>query len=227
MIDQGFAYLALLLNNKAEFILGYNEVMHKNLRRKDVDWSQSKVIFISPQFTAYQRKSVEFKDLAFELWEVNKYSNDTILFNRLKSTETSESITTVSKKSKVVQQVNKEVKIITEEDHLRNCNEAIIELYEKIKTRTLDLDSNIELKPLTVTLAFILNQNIIDITLQKNQIKIWLNMVSGELNDPKDLARNVSKIGHWGVGDYEINLTPKDDLDYLMTLIRQSYDLNS
>jgi hypothetical protein len=68
VIDQGYAYLALLLNNKADFILEYNEHMDKNLRRNDVDWSQSKVIFIAPQFTTYQLKSIEFKDLAFELW---------------------------------------------------------------------------------------------------------------------------------------------------------------
>ena len=29
VIDQGYAYLALLLNNKADFILEYNEAMNK------------------------------------------------------------------------------------------------------------------------------------------------------------------------------------------------------
>ena len=33
VIDQGYAYLAILLNNKAEFILEYNEIMNKNLKR--------------------------------------------------------------------------------------------------------------------------------------------------------------------------------------------------
>jgi RecB family endonuclease NucS len=48
VIDQGYAYLGLLLNNKAEFILEYNEHKGQSLKRDDVDWSVQKVIFVSP-----------------------------------------------------------------------------------------------------------------------------------------------------------------------------------
>jgi hypothetical protein len=48
VIDQGYAYLLLMLNNKADFILECNESQHQSLKRTDVDWSQSKVIFVSP-----------------------------------------------------------------------------------------------------------------------------------------------------------------------------------
>lgn len=41
------------------------------------------------------------------------------------------------------------------------------------------------------------------------------------------MALDVSNRGHHGNGDYEINLKPEDDLDYLMTLIKQSYQKNS
>ncbi|RLI79072.1 hypothetical protein DRP07_10455, partial [Archaeoglobales archaeon] len=119
VIDQGYAYLALLLNNKAEFVLIYNECKNKSLRKGDIDWSQSRVVFVSPQFTRYQRKAIEFKDLPIELWEVRKYENNTILFNQLKSPETSESITKISPKSSIVQRVSKEIKVYTEEDHLQ------------------------------------------------------------------------------------------------------------
>jgi hypothetical protein len=73
VIDQGYAYLALLLNNKAEFILVYNE-MKKILIQNDVDWTQTRVVFISPNFTTYQRKAIDFKDSPIELCEVKLYS---------------------------------------------------------------------------------------------------------------------------------------------------------
>ena len=47
LIDQGYAYLALLLNNKAEFVLAYNEKTGKSLKVDDIDWSYCKVIFIA------------------------------------------------------------------------------------------------------------------------------------------------------------------------------------
>ena len=39
--------------------------------------------------------------------------------------------------------------------------------------------------------------------------------------------RDVSGIGHWGNGNYEIKLKPEDDLNDLISLIKQSYDKNN
>ena len=53
VIDQGFAYLSLLLNNKADFLVEYNEKnKSKTLSRESINWSQSKIIFVSPFFTS-------------------------------------------------------------------------------------------------------------------------------------------------------------------------------
>lgn len=227
VIDQGYAYLALLLNNKADFILEFNESEEKFLRKDDVDWSQSRVIFIAPQFTKYQRQAIEFKDLPIELWEVTKYKNDTILFNQLKASSTSESITKVSTKSEIVKKVSDEVKVYTEEDHLKNASDNIKELFEDLKERIYNLGDNIEIKPTKKYIAFKSNTNFADIHLQKNQIKIWLNVRIGDLDDPKNFTRDISNVGHWGNGDYEIKIKPGDNLDYIMTLLRQSYEINS
>ncbi len=90
VIDQGYAYLALLLNNKADFVLEYNEKCKKNLRKDDIDWSQSKVIFVASSFTKYQQEAMGFQDLPIELWEVKQYDNDLLLFNELPAPEKSE-----------------------------------------------------------------------------------------------------------------------------------------
>ena len=76
VIDQGYAYLSLLLNNQADFILEYNQILNRNLSKKSVDWSQSRVIFVSPKFTRYQQQATNFQDLPFELWEIRQYEND-------------------------------------------------------------------------------------------------------------------------------------------------------
>lgn len=223
VIDQGYAYLALLLNNKADFILEFNEAKNKNLKRDDVDWSQSKVIFISPQFTRYQKQAINFKDLPITLYEVSKFENDTVLFNELKSPETSESINKISKQSETVKEVSREIKVHTEEEHLLNMPDEIKDFYGEIKDRILTLGENIETKPRKFYVGFIADTNFVDIHLQQTQIKLWVNLKEGELDDPKKITRDVSGIGHWGNGDYEIILKPGDDLDYLMTLVKQSY----
>ncbi|MDP3035688.1 MAG: DUF5655 domain-containing protein [Methanobacteriaceae archaeon] len=226
VIDQGYAYLALLLNNKAEFILEYNERMDTNLRRNDVDWSQSRVVFVAPQFTTYQRKAIEFKDMAFELWESTRYDNGTILYNQIKSPETSNSIKTVSPKNKVIETVEREVKKYSEEDHLTGAVPELVELYEEIKEHLSEWDS-LEIDPKKTYVAFKANKNVIDIQFAKSHLKIWINMRKGTLDDPKEFSRDVSNIGHNGNGDYELKIQPGDDLNYLMYLVGQSYKTNS
>ena len=226
VIDQGYAYLSLMLNNKADFILEYNENCDKNLKRDDVDWSQSRVIFISPAFSKYQQQAINFKDLPIELWEISKYENDLIQYTRLKSPETSESIKKISKKSAVVEKVSEEVKVYTEEDFLNHCSEEIKSLYEEFKNQILSIDENIEVIPKKKYIAFKAQRNFIDILPQKNKIKFWLNLPKGQLKDPNGLARDVSNVGHWGNGDYEVSFSKAEDLPALMLLIKQSYEYN-
>lgn len=225
VIDQGYAYLALMLNNKADFILEYNENNQNTLKRDDVDWSQSRVLFVSPSFTAYQKEAINFKDLPIELWEVKRYNNKTISYNQVQTSGAQESVKTISRQDATIEKVTREIKVFTEQEHLDKASEEIKELYEKLKNAILNLDG-LEVKPKKLYIAFVASSNVVDVNVQRNQIKMWLNMLKGELDDPKGICRDVSSIGHWGNGDYEIAIKTDEDLEYIMSLIKQSLRKN-
>jgi len=225
VIDQGYAYLSLMLNNKADFILEYNENCKDNLKKANVDWSQSKVIFVSPSFTPYQREAINFKDLPIELWEIKRYSNDSIIYNQIKTSGAQESIKTISKQDETIEKVSKEIKVYTEQEHLSKTSDETRELYEKFKNAILALD-NIEIKPTKLYVAFVAGSNIADVRLQQSGLKMWINLTKGELDDPKELSRDVSNVGHWGNGSYEIKIENDENLEYIMSLIKQSLKKN-
>lgn len=192
VIDQGYAYLSLMLNNKADFILEYNESQNQSLKRTDVDWTQSKVVFISPLFTSAQ-----------------------------------ESIKTISPNDDTVEAVSKEVKVYTEQDHLNKVDFETREFYEQFKDRLLNMDDNVTVQPKKQTIGFKVDNNIFcDIVLQGKGLKIYLNLKSGELQDQKSIARDVSNVGHWGNGAYEIKLADFEDIDYVLSLLKQSLRKN-
>jgi predicted transport protein len=225
VIDQGYAYLSLMLNNKADFILEFNENLDKTLKRNDVDWSQSRVLFVSPSFTNYQREAINFKDLPIELWEVKRFENNTVSYEQIQKSGAQESIKTISKTDHTIDNVAKEIKVYSEEEHLENANEEIKELYEKIKNAILNFD-NIEVKPKKKYIAFVSGRNVVDIHPQRKALKIWINMTIGELDDPKGITRDVSSTGHWGNGDYELQINSDEDLEYILSLIKQSIKKN-
>ncbi|GFO73499.1 hypothetical protein BJAS_P4327 [Bathymodiolus japonicus methanotrophic gill symbiont] len=119
----------------------------------DVDWSQSKVIFISPTYTVYQKESINFKDLPIELWEIKKFENDTVMYFPIKANQQTESINTISALDSTILTVSKEVKTYTESDHLDNKPTNIIEIYENLKLETLDF-GEVVVKPNKQYIAF-------------------------------------------------------------------------
>jgi len=127
VVDQGFTYLNLMLQNKADFILEYNEGLKKLLKRDDVDWSQTRVAFISQGFTENQREATNFKDIAIELWEVKQYDGGIVSINQIKKSSAAESIKAITDKNKELQDISKEIKVYTEDDHLKGKSDEITE----------------------------------------------------------------------------------------------------
>jgi predicted transport protein len=225
VIDQGYTYMSLMLNNKSDFILEYNENCGGVLKRDDIDWTQSKVIFVSPHFTEYQKHSINFKDVPFELWEVKKYENDMIGLVQHKTTS-DESISTISDdKSNVVNQVSREVKVYTEDDHLNlpKISDNIKQVYQELKERILNMGGEVNITPKKSYIGYKRKTNFFDVLIQRNDLWCWINMKKGELDDPKNLCRDITTIGHYGNGDYDIRINENTDLDYVMFLINQSY----
>lgn len=221
VIDQGYAYLSLMLNNKADFILEYNENSKENLKRSDIDWSQSRVIFISPSFTTYQKEAINFKDLPIELWEIKRYDNQTVNYDKIKTSGAQESVKTISRQDDAIEKVTKEIKVYTEDEHLDRGTEETRELYDTLKNAILNLD-DLEVRPKKKYIAFVSGSNVVDIHIQKNALKMWLNLSQGDLDDPKEIARDVSSVGHWGNGDYQITMRTDEEMEYILSLIKQS-----
>ena len=221
VVDQGLTYLNLMLQNKAEFILTYNETLKDTLHSKEVDWSQSRVAFVSPSFTENQISASDFKDFGIELWEVKQFENNIISINSIKKSKGAESIKPLLENSEKLKEVKENIKVYTEEDHYSNGSEYIIELYEKFKLSILNLADNIEILPQKYYIAFKKGSNISDIEIQKKSLKIFINAKIGTLDDPKGIAKDVSNIGHRGNGDFQIQIENDNDLEYIMSLIKQ------
>lgn len=198
VIDQGYAYLSLMLNNKADFILEYNECIKENLKKDEVDWSQSRVVFVARSFTSYQQYAINFRDLPIELWEVKSYDNGTILYNQLLSPDAKASVKSISK-DKTVEDVAKEVKVYTVEDHLGKANEDVKAMFESLRESILNLGSGIREVPKKLYIAYKNSTNFADVFVMSKEIRVTLNLKSGELQDHKNIAIDFTKPQKWQV----------------------------
>jgi hypothetical protein len=237
VIDQGYTYLQLLLNNKSTFLLRYAQHFGKVPSIQDVDWSQSRIIFISQSFNAFQKDSVNFKNLPFELWEITKYSEDTLVLNKHHSSS-NESIENLSspKKQTIINSVNKEIKVVDEGFHTSKTEKELLEKWEEIKKRLNELD-NVDISSKKDYILLGLNKKAIAF-LHFRKSNINIDILRGNINhdgstsknyfnfdDPKGIAEEVP----WGSRGtskalgYRIQFNKYTDIDYLMFLLNQKY----
>ncbi len=223
IIDQGYTYLSLLLNNKADFVLHYNEIKNKNLGMGNIDWSQSRIIFIAKEFTPYQKGAIGFRDLPIELWEVQLMEGNVISFTQIKPAETQESITKVTK-SRAIEKVTQEVRTVTLEDHYQRISPTIRLLLDKLRDRIFSLDENIKEKPVQNYLGYKLNwYNFVSIHTYKEKLKIYIRKKKLE-KDKEKRFRKVPASYEWGKTPlWWIDITNDKDLNYVFDAIKESY----
>lgn len=224
VVDQGLAYLGLMLDHKAEFVLEYNEKHHAVLARKDIDWSQSRVMFIMRSFSPHQQRAANF-DLPIELWEVIRYANDSVVYNHVQ-TGSSRLPMRVIGKDKEIAKVAKEVKTYQETD-LLPTDEKRRKLYEQIKERLFDDDPELFVHVTKAYPAFRRKGN------WRNLVVIWFraNKVRLEImrTEPKDV-KDPEKRVHYIADSYKyfhqhisyIEVASEDQIDYAIYVLKQA-----
>lgn len=224
VFDQGVTYLNLMLQNKEVFIIEYNESLNRTLKRTAVDWSQTRVIFVSSDFTENQIEATNFKDFSIELLQVKRYENRTVSITPIQKSKNAESIKQLTgKNTAAIKTITAVIKTYTEEDLLKGKPDTVTELYQQFKAAIHNLTDGIEVQPQKFYIAFKKDgHNITDIAIQTAGLKLIINIKRGALDDPKHLARDISGIGHLGNGDYGIKVSNNDHLEYIMSLIKQA-----
>lgn len=99
------------------------------------------------------------------------------------------------------------------------------ELFEHLSRRILNLDSSVRQEIKKKYIAFKVTTNFVDVGPQKKCLLLYLNMAFDQVHDPKGLCRDVSSLGHLGNGDVEISLRSTDELDDVMDLVKQAFDI--
>ena len=155
---------------------------------------------------------------------MKRYENDIIVIDGVKKSAASPSIKqTPQKEDSELVEITKQIKSYTEEELLEGKSDEVVELYNDFKQAILNLSPEIEIIPQKLYLAFKIGRNnITDIQIQNKNLKIFINMRRGDLEDPKKMTRDISSIGHWGNGDYQISVSDTKNIEYIMSLIKQA-----
>ncbi|MCQ2880019.1 DUF262 and DUF1524 domain-containing protein [Helicobacter pylori] len=98
------------------------------------------------------------------------------------------------------------------------------ELFDILRKEIKAFDERITEKFNQEYISYMFDKNFVDIVPLKNGLKLYLNMPFNELQDEKNLARDMTNKGHLGNGEIEVKLETKENIPYCLGLIRQALE---
>jgi len=98
------------------------------------------------------------------------------------------------------------------------------ELFTTFQKEVLALDPCISEEFLKHYIAYKAENNFVCVVPQSNRLRLSLKLKIQELDDPKEIVRDISNIGKLGTGDVGFYLNSLKELPYAVGLIRQALD---
>lgn len=103
-------------------------------------------------------------------------------------------------------------------------NSPMQRVFNMFRKEVLSLDQCVSEEFLKLYVAYKAETNFVDIIPQKGRLLLSINVPFHDLDDPRGLARDVTNLGRWGNGYAEISLGNKEELSYVMGLVRQAFE---
>jgi predicted transport protein len=113
-----------------------------------------------------------------------------------------------------------------EAHHITGKPKEALELYRAIDRLCFSLGSgSIAKRYLAKCIAYDRGKRAFcSIHIQKNGLRVWLQLKYSRVVNPPVFARDVSNVGHWGGGDFELAISSLPQLEQAAPLIRDSFD---
>jgi uncharacterized protein with ParB-like and HNH nuclease domain/predicted transport protein len=109
-------------------------------------------------------------------------------------------------------------------DHPQLVEGSIRPVFEAFRKEVLALDPCVNEEFLKLYVAYKAETNFVDVVPQAKRLRLSLNLAFHEIDDPRQICRDVTNLGRWGNGDVEVGLSTFDELPYVMGLVRQSLE---
>lgn len=100
-------------------------------------------------------------------------------------------------------------------------------LFDTLNKRIMNLSPAVKREFKKLYIAYKLDTNFVDVVIQKQRLRISINMKFSQVYDPNGICRDITGLGRWGNGDVELFMEQPSDIDRVMEIVEQSYNLQA
>lgn len=229
LINQSLYYLHWIRDHKGDFQIAANRKLGKDV---EVDWSDIRVICLAPEYKKFDLHAVQVMGANIELWQYKTYDNGILNIDEIykrSSAITNTEIDNNNGKNPIMIEAGKKAALTRKtavysiEEHFENLDNNILELFNEVRDYIVSIDSLIEEVPKKNYIAYKTSQNFVCLQTYKKKLSLYLKINATELNEMPKQGRDVKEIGHFGTGDFELNIKDLNDFNETKHLINEAY----
>ena len=227
LINQSLFYLHWLQDHQGDFEIAVQNTIGSDVK---IDWTDTRVICIAPNYKRYDIHAVQVMGANIELWKYRLFENSTLYLEEVfqASVASSPSMSHDGKNPIMVEAgkkaaITRATATYTFDEHLEGKPEKIQDLTLAVQEFVTNLDPAIEEVPKKHYIAYKGSQNIVCVQVQQRRVLLHLKLEPGTLDELPDTARDVTDIGHYGTGDLELSVSTEEELAVAKPFIEMAY----
>jgi predicted transport protein len=220
LVNQSLYYLSWINDHRGDYALAVQQEFPNG--KIVIDWSDIRVICIAPEYKKYDLHAVKMMGSNIELWQYRYYESGALFLEEIykKSIVISSDGTDdySMNKNPVMVEAGKKAAltratgIYTLKQHFNKIEKSKEHIATNLQDYILGLDESIEEAPKKFYIAFKVSQNFVCMEIHKNKILLYLKIDPAKVTEYPENCRDVSEIGHYGTGDFEVTVTNEEDL---------------
>lgn len=227
LINQSLFYLSWIHDHKGDFHIAVQRSLGNDVK---VDWSDVRVICLAPNYKRYDLHAVKVMGANIELWRYRLFKNSCLYLEEVfQRTVTSSPEAPVGIKNPVMVAAGKKAAltkatgVYTFDQHIAGKSESIREIVFEVRDFIMNLDGAMEEVPKKLYVAYRTSQNIVCMEVKTQKVVLYLKLNPKEVSNPPNIARDVSNIGHFGTGNFEVTIKGINSLEVAKKFITLAY----
>ena len=217
IISQVLFYMDWLVNHHGDFEIAAKKTLGNNIK---INWDNPKMILVAQDYNKYDKYAVNQIQYDVYLYKYIYYKSNEIYLENI-NVQDNKKYSITNKINKTTNKTKYERKEYDIDFHLNKSSEDIKELYKELDEKILDISDQIEKRILKMCIGYRTTKNFVEIHIYKNFMQILLTDI--EYNDPKHLIEKVPDSFRWSLNK-RMNISNREDLEYAINLIKQSYN---
>lgn len=229
LVNQSLFYLSWLNDHRGDFEMA----VHKSIGSDaEVDWSAIRVICIAPGFKKYDLHAVKVMGANIELWQYRLFDDEFLYLDEVyrrsthllgnvgDSLDTKNPAMVAAGKKGAITRANG---VYTLEEHLQIADEPTLDLVNELRDYIMALGDSVEEVPKKKYIAYKTAQNFVCMIVRKKTVDLFFKLTPSEIDDMPPNARDVTNIGHYGTGNFKLQVGNEEQCKGASRFIDMAY----